>query len=146
MGKLINQIKSILLILLSLALFIIVGYWAYRYFVNEADTLIILSNKSSIDTVDINVFVDGRLVIADDILRYDSIGFRSYKRRLNFGFHNVEIRSIRGDAVRKTRIFCYYIHYIVIEFFDDSAIDFSGEDNSNNHFFFRKSLLPFRAG
>ena len=138
-----KRILTILLVIFSFVL-ILYGYWAYRYYINEADTLIILSNKSNIDTVDIKVFIDGTLAISDDVLKYELQGFKTYKRRLNFGFHNIEIRSSKDNAVLETKIFCYYIHYVVIEFFNDSTVNFSDNESESNNFIIRKSILPFR--
>jgi len=112
--------KIFIIAILVIATFLI-GQQVFRYIKYKGNLIVCISNQSKLDSVNIELYLDGKKIIADFFTNDTFHNYRIYPIKSSFGKHNLLVKS-NEQASKETTLTALFIKWVVVDFFEDDVV------------------------
>jgi len=130
--------KKVFIILLTGLILIFIGRQIYLFNNYDGNLIVNISNQSKIDTVNIELFVDGEKQITNLFTNEVFHNYKEYAFKTELGKHTLLIKTVNDKVSKEIRINTLLVTWLVIDFYED-------DDTTNSDdfaFYFVKQRKP----
>lgn len=129
--------KKKLLIVLSIGcLSFFLGWQIYLAYKYEGNLIVNISNQSKIDTVNIELYLDGKRQVCEPFTNEVFHNYKEYVFKTKLKNHTVLIKTDTGGTSKEIKVNTFLSTWVVFDFYEDS-------NSSDFIFYCAKYRRPF---
>jgi len=119
----------------------LISYQLYHYYKNGGNVILYISNQSSnLETVDIKVLVNGKVLVCDIFPTENFHNYKKYPLKISpFVLHKIEVVSEKAQVKKEEQLRFFFMTWVMVDFWSDE-ID-SGDYSENGVKSQNKNLL-----
>jgi hypothetical protein len=109
--------KIFIIAILVIATFLI-GQQVFRYIKYKGNLIVCISNQSKLDSVNIELYLDGKKIMADFFTNDTFHNYKIYPVRSSLGKHTLLVKS-KELASKEIALTSLFMKWVVVDFFEN---------------------------
>lgn len=117
--------KKIFIIAILLVATFLIGQQVFRYIKYKGNLIISISNQSRLDSVNIELYLDGEKLITDFFTNDTFHNYKVFPIKTSVGRHHIIIKEKKMGFTKEFNLTFIFMKWVVVDFFenDDISVD-----------------------
>jgi hypothetical protein len=135
------MLKKIIILIGVLILVFLIGQQLFWYAKHEGNVIVYISNQSELDTVNIELYLDGNKIESGFFTNASFHDYKKYPLKINFGTHTLLLKAKETSTSKEISFTAFLMKWVIVDFSEVDKTIGTGTDSVFT-FLTTKQLTP----